>query len=91
MKNIFIVGVPRSGKSTLTKMLARELNNYNIISFEAIRNGFIKSQPDLEMNNRNSDARKEILPSFILEFINWNKRILDVGNIIEGILLNYLI
>lgn len=84
MKNIFIVGVPRSGKSTLAKMLGRELNNYNIISFEAIRNGFIKSQPDLEMNNRNSDARKEILPSFILEFINWNKRILDVGNIIEG-------
>lgn len=61
MKNIYIVGIPRSGKSTLSKMIKSKYPEMNIISFEAIRNGFIKSQPDLNMGNRHSKARQEIL------------------------------
>ena len=58
MKNIIITGVARSGKTTLSKLIKEKYPKYNIISFEAIRNGFIKSHPDLRMGNRNSEARK---------------------------------
>lgn len=82
--NIYIVGVPRTGKSSLASLVKSEIPSFNIISFEAIRNGFIKSLPDLNMGNRESKARKEVLPEFILEFLNWNKTILNVNNVIEG-------
>lgn len=83
MKNIYIIGIPRSGKTTLAHLL-KEKTNYNLLSFEAIRNGFIKSLPELNMGNRNSNARKEILPGFIVEFANWNYEITGCSNIIEG-------
>ena len=84
MKNIFIVGVPRTGKTTLTKLIKKELPQINLISFEAIRNGFIKSQPELNMGNRNSSARQKILPDFIFEFVNWNEKFSNYNNLIEG-------
>lgn len=84
MKNIYIIGVPRAGKTTLTKLIKQEIPQINLISFEAIRNGFIKSQPELNMENRNSEARKEILPSFIYEFVNWNEEITKYNTLIEG-------
>lgn len=84
MKNIFIVGVPRSGKTTLSKIIKLKYPKFNIISFEAIRNGYIKTQPDLNMENRNSISRKEILPQFIIEFVHWNNDIYNFGNIVEG-------
>ena len=59
MKNIYIIGVARTGKSTLSKLIKEKYPVYNQISFEAIRNGFIESQPDLNMDNRNSEARKK--------------------------------
>lgn len=84
MKNIYIIGVPRSGKSTLSKIIKSKYPEMNIISFEAIRNGFIKAQPNLNMGNRNSNARQEILPPFVVEFIYWNYAITGFGNIVEG-------
>lgn len=84
MKNIYIVGVPRSGKSTLAKLIKEKYPIYNQFSFEAIRNGFIKSQPELKMENRNSDARKNILPKHIIEFVHWNNKILNSPSLIEG-------
>ena len=84
MKNIYIIGVPRSGKTTLAHLLKEEYPTFNLISFEAIRNAFIKTQPQLQMDRRESPARKEILPPFIFEFLNWNKKITKYGNIIEG-------
>ncbi|MCX4364727.1 MAG: hypothetical protein OSJ70_03015 [Bacilli bacterium] len=84
MKNIYIVGIPRSGKSTLSKIIKSKYPEMNILSFEAIRNGFIKSQPNLNMEDRNSNARQQILPSFIVEFAYWNSIITGYGNIVEG-------
>ncbi len=84
MKNIYIVGIPRSGKSTLSKIIKSKYPEMNIISFEAVRNGFIKSQPNLNMENRNSVARQEILPQFLIEFVHWNNIISGCGNIVEG-------
>ncbi len=84
MKNIYIIGVPRSGKSTLSKIVKSKYPDMNVISFEAVRNGFIKSQPNLNMENRNSRARQEILPQFLIEFVHWNYIISGYGNIVEG-------
>lgn len=84
MKNICIVGIPRSGKSTLSKIIKSKYPEMNMISFEAIRNGFIKSQPELNMENRNSLARQEILPEFLVEFTYWNQIITSYGSIVEG-------
>lgn len=84
MKNIYIIGVARTGKSTLSKLIKEKYPVYNQISFEAIRNGFIESQPDLNMDNRNSEARKNILPKHITTFSSWNNKILSVPTLIEG-------
>lgn len=84
MNNIYILGVPRTGKSTLSKLIKEKYSKMNIISFEAIRNGFIKTQPDLYMQNRNSEARAKILPLFICEFVYWNNIITGCSSIIEG-------
>lgn len=70
MRNIFILRSPRSGKSTLAKMLKISLPDYSLISIDAVRNIFIKTIPYLNMDNRESLARKEIFPQFINEFIN---------------------
>ena len=84
MKNIFIVGVPRSGKSTLSKLIKDKYPLYNQLSFEAIRNSFIETQPDLNMENRNSVVRKNILPKHIVTLANWNNLILSNPTLVEG-------
>ena len=84
MKNIFIIGVPRSGKSTLSRMIKTKYPIYNQLSFEAIRNGFIETQPELNMGNRNSEARKNILPKHIITTAHWNSNILMSPTLVEG-------
>lgn len=84
LKNIYIIGVPRSGKTTLAKLIKEKFNNVNQVSFEAIRNGFIKTMPELDMGNRNSEARLNILPEFIVEFVKWNSEITKCSTLIEG-------
>ena len=82
MKNLYIVGIPRAGKSTLSKLIKDKYPIYNQFSFEAIRNGFIESQPELNMGNRNSEARKNILPKHFIAFSYWNKEILSSPSLV---------
>ncbi len=84
MKNIYIIGVPRAGKSTLSNLIKDRYPIYNQFSFEAIRNGFIESQPELKMDNRNSEARKNILPKHFVTFAKWNSEILSKPSLVEG-------
>ena len=84
MRNIYIIGVPRSGKTTLAKLIKERFHNINQVSFEAIRNGFIKTLPELDMGNRNSEARANILPEFIVELVKWNSEITKCNTLIEG-------
>jgi hypothetical protein len=84
MKNIYIVGVPRAGKSTLSKFIKNRYPFFNQISFEAIRNGFMESQPELDMGNRRSDARKNIMPKHIVTYAHWNNVILLCPSLVEG-------
>lgn len=88
IKNIYIIGTPRSGKTTLAKLLKRKFTDFSLISMDSIRNGFMKSLPHLDMGNKNSISRKEIFPIFISEFIYWNNEILDNYCIVEGALID---
>lgn len=84
-----ILGTPRSGKSTLATIIKSRISKYSLISMEAVRNVFIKSLPELNMQNRNSIARQIVFPQFIFEFSNWNKQLnkKNFGCIIEGSLI----
>ncbi len=82
--NVYVVGSPTTGKSSLAKILKKKIPQLNVISFEAVRNGFMKAQPELDMGNRQSLARKEILPQFVLEFAVWNERMTGQPTLVEG-------
>lgn len=88
MKNIYILGVPRSGKTTFSILLKKELKDYSFISLDAIRNAFHYSLPELEMIQRNSYSRHNILPRFVSELAHWNHDISKNGCIIEGGLIH---
>ncbi len=81
---IYIIGAPTAGKSTLAKMIKTRFPMVNQLSFEAVRNGFIKAQPSLEMNDRNSPSRKELLPEFLMEFASWNEKMTGNASLVEG-------
>lgn len=82
--NIYIVGAPTSGKSTLAGLLKLQIPQLNVISFEAVRNGFIRALPDLTMGDRKSEARQQILPEFLVEYATWNARITGCSSVVEG-------
>lgn len=86
--SVYVIGVPASGKSTLARMLKQKIPQLNVFSFEAIRNGFIKSQPELDMGNRNSAARKDILPRYMVEFAEWNDKMTGNSTLVEGSFIN---
>lgn len=54
MKNIIILGPPRTGKSTLSSIICKEFQNLHYISGDSIRNGFIKIFPELGYNTQNT-------------------------------------
>ena len=72
-KNIIIVGVPRAGKTTLTKMILKKYSNYNLIQEdileEAIHQTFKRITPQIQYNEI-MKATKEItniLQAFIFK------------------------
>ena len=77
-KNIYIIGVPRSGKTTLANLIKEKYPYYNQFVFEAVRNGFIETQPNLKMDNKNGDARNTILPKHLVVFATWNNRLVVI-------------
>lgn len=81
---IFIVGVPRSGKSTLAKMLKDKYKDANLFSCDAIKN----SLANLKLSNGDSCATTtEEFLKFVVKLGSWNevltgqKSIIDAGNI----------
>lgn len=88
--NIFICGVPRSGKTTLAKKLKKELSDYNLIVSESIRNGFQKMDEEnyKEWGNKNSLERKEKFPKFLFEFLKWNSVFSNCNNIVDLALID---
>lgn len=86
MKNIVIAGVPRAGKSTLSKILAEELENYHLINLDAVRNGFGDIFPELDINDMGGKNNTVEFPRFVSRMIYWNQKILKnkFSYIIDG-------
>ncbi len=86
MKDILIFGVPRAGKTTLSKLLIEELRDYHIFSIDAIRNAFGDVFPELEINDRNGKNNETALPDYVSRLLYWQHDELKnkQGYIIEG-------
>lgn len=80
---IFIVGVPRSGKSTLAKKLKLKYQNSNIISCDAIRN----TLGAFNLGQGASCSGNDFLIKYTAKIAEWNeiltgqKSIVDAGSI----------
>ena len=88
--NVFICGVPRSGKTTLSKLLKKELKDFNIIISESVRNGFQKMDREnyKEWGNKHSIQRREKFPEFLFEFLKWNSFFSECNNIVDLALID---
>ncbi len=86
MKDILIFGVPRVGKTTLSKLLIEELRDYHIFSIDAIRNAFGDIFPELEINDKGGKNNEIILPNYVSRLLYWQHDELrnKQGYIIEG-------
>lgn len=86
MKDILIFGVPRAGKTSLSRLLVNELDNYEIFSIDAIRNAFGDIFPELEINDGNGKNNYTLLPNYVSKLLHWHHKILknNLGYIVEG-------
>ena len=71
MKNILIFGIPRAGKSTLSKIIAKKYNNYITIDTDSIRDAFQHALPSTEINKYNGKGMKDDFPKFIEQLLYW--------------------
>lgn len=65
MKNILIIGSPRTGKTTLAKMITNSIACYNIINTDVIRDGIYEAF----FNNIDEKERKLIVNKAFPRFI----------------------
>lgn len=57
MKTIVIIGPPRSGKTTLAKMIVKGINGYSLISSDNLRTSFVAATESAEMKRNNSNIQ----------------------------------
>lgn len=86
MKNILILGICRTGKSTFSKMLQREFRNYQIIEVDTIISALQKTIPNIPIGFIHDNLKENKLPEFLNLFIqkNINKNGKELGFIING-------
>lgn len=87
MKDILILGMPRTGKTTLATKLRKELTNYDLISCDCIRNMLSNCFPQLGIGpDKSAKKNEEVLPNCIYKLLKYNKKRVDteLGFIIEG-------
>ncbi len=65
MKNIAIFGSSRSGKSTLSRMIAQKYPNYHIIVGDDIRWAFQEVLPNNDINSKGGKGMLEDFPNFL--------------------------
>lgn len=53
--NVLILGQPRSGKTTIVKKIAKK--GYNIIVLDEMRQAFVDSMPELDLNRRANEGK----------------------------------
>lgn len=84
MKDIFIFGCARTGKTTLAKELYKELG-YSIIPIDAFVDAFEKGLPSVGIGHSNTEVKFENLPVFVAKFYEKIKKDYpNVNFVIEG-------
>lgn len=86
MKNILILGICRTGKSTFSKMIQKEFRNYQIIEVDTIISALQKTIPNIPIGFIHDNLKENKLPEFLNLFIqkNINKNGKKLGFIING-------
>lgn len=78
MKNLVILGVARSGKTTLSRMIANKYKNYQVINGDCIRSSFQNVFPQIGIDKFGGKGMLEDFPFFCSELfkqeINQNKK-----------------
>lgn len=72
MKNIMILGICRTGKSTFSRMIQREFPNYQIIEVDTIISALQKTIPDIPIGFIHDNLTENKLPQFLNLFIEKN-------------------
>lgn len=75
MKNILIMGVGRAGKTTLSEMIKKKYNNYNLVHSDSIKWSLIRAKGMEEYYKKNVNEQKEFehgefFQRVLLEFFN---------------------
>lgn len=85
MKNIYIYGMPRTGKTSLATYIAQKYTNYHIINIDAVREAFFEVFPE-DINYKEKIGMQDKFPAFLRSYIKneeeWNKG--TFSYIIEG-------
>lgn len=86
MKNILILGICRTGKTTFSKMIQKEFRNYQIIEVDTIISALQKTIPNLPIGFIHDNLKENKLPEFLNLLIqkNINKNGKELGFIING-------
>lgn len=86
MKNIMILGICRTEKTTFSKMIQKEFRNYQIIEVDTIISALQRTVPDVPIGFIHNNLKENRLPEFLNLLIqkNINKNGKELGFIING-------
>ena len=84
--DIIILGCPRSGKTTLTNMIIKEEQDYQVISLDSLMIAIKQIFLELEINNKSkvSEMSKKIIPFLSIYLKNFKSNYPKSKIIIEG-------
>ena len=69
MKHLIIIGAPRSGKSTLARMM-RDTHGHNILCLDDLASAFEKNFPDVGVTIGGDLANSPLLISFVKNYVH---------------------
>ena len=72
MKNIMILGICRTGKTTFSKMIQKEFRNYQIIEVDTIISALQRTVPNVPIGFIHDNLKENRLPEFLNLFIQKN-------------------
>lgn len=70
MKNIILLGAPRSGKSTFAKMILKEYSNYNLIQEDVISSAYMSALKGVEFEKEENKFKDKVNIQINMNFVN---------------------
>lgn len=70
MKNIILLGAPRSGKSTFAKMILKEYSNYNLIQEDVISSAYMSALKGVEFEKEENRFKDKVNIQINMNFVN---------------------